>query len=191
MSKRELRLEGEVLGVATDAVEMFRDDEMSKDDFIALVNEADPDIRSITAQDLHRTGNARLRIGAVSMRGWREAMEDTHRIELRLGDKFADTAFVALYDGHGGKAVSRGLADGTHGLHARLAALDDLSDEQIQGAVVGYDQDLRGLVDADASGRTPGSTCTFAFMMLWPVWLWLIRCMAYMAMVGLYSYGPV
>lgn len=105
-----------------------------------------------------------MRVGAVSMRGWRETMEDTHRIELGLGDRFADTAFIGLYDGHGGDGVSRSLADDARGLHVKLAALGGLSDAEIKAAVVDYDRDLRRQVEADDAESSAGSTCIFALI---------------------------
>ena len=38
----------------------------------------------------------------VSAQGWRVSMEDAHAVELELD---VDTAFFAVYDGHGGSEV--------------------------------------------------------------------------------------
>lgn len=43
---------------------------------------------------------------ACSMRGWREAMEDAHVIDMLDPSVFDDAALFAVLDGHGGKEVS-------------------------------------------------------------------------------------
>ena len=41
-----------------------------------------------------------MKYGATGMQGWRNTMEDSHIVELDLGD---GNAFFGVYDGHGGK----------------------------------------------------------------------------------------
>uniref|UniRef100_A0A0A8ZJX2 protein-serine/threonine phosphatase n=1 Tax=Arundo donax TaxID=35708 RepID=A0A0A8ZJX2_ARUDO len=56
-------------------------------------------------------GNDRLRFGLSSMQGWRTAMEDAHAALPDLDDC---TSFFGIYDGHGGKAVSKFCARHLH-----------------------------------------------------------------------------
>ncbi|KAL8123111.1 putative protein phosphatase 2C 60 [Apium graveolens] len=53
----------------------------------------------------------RLRFGVSSMQGWRSSMEDDHAAQLNLDDS---TSFFGVYDGHGGKAVSKFCAKFLH-----------------------------------------------------------------------------
>uniref|UniRef100_A0A0E0M4G5 protein-serine/threonine phosphatase n=1 Tax=Oryza punctata TaxID=4537 RepID=A0A0E0M4G5_ORYPU len=56
-------------------------------------------------------GNDRLRYGLASMQGWRTTMEDAHAALPRLDEC---TSFFGVYDGHGGKAVSKFCAKHLH-----------------------------------------------------------------------------
>ncbi|KAL6844577.1 hypothetical protein ACP4OV_025236 [Aristida adscensionis] len=56
-------------------------------------------------------GNDRLRFGLSSMQGWRTTMEDAHAAVPNLDDC---TSFFGVYDGHGGKAVSKFCARHLH-----------------------------------------------------------------------------
>ncbi|GJN34609.1 hypothetical protein PR202_gb23288 [Eleusine coracana subsp. coracana] len=55
--------------------------------------------------------NDRLRFGVSSMQGWRTTMEDAHAAYTNLDDR---TSFFGVYDGHGGKAVSKFCAKYLH-----------------------------------------------------------------------------
>ncbi|KAG8057728.1 hypothetical protein GUJ93_ZPchr0002g25286 [Zizania palustris] len=55
--------------------------------------------------------NDLLRYGLTSMQGWRTSMEDAHTALPRLDEC---TSFFAVYDGHGGKAVSKFCAKHLH-----------------------------------------------------------------------------
>uniref|UniRef100_A0A0D9XGN6 protein-serine/threonine phosphatase n=1 Tax=Leersia perrieri TaxID=77586 RepID=A0A0D9XGN6_9ORYZ len=55
--------------------------------------------------------NDRLRYGLASMQGWRTTMEDAHTALPRLDEC---TSFFGVYDGHGGKAVSKFCAKHLH-----------------------------------------------------------------------------
>ncbi|KAL5206830.1 hypothetical protein ABZP36_035039 [Zizania latifolia] len=55
--------------------------------------------------------NDRLRYGLASMQGWRTAMEDAHAALPHLDEC---TSFFGVYDGHGGKAVSKFCAKHLH-----------------------------------------------------------------------------
>jgi protein phosphatase 1G len=55
--------------------------------------------------------NHKLRYGLSSMQGWRASMEDAHAAILDLDD---NTSFLGVYDGHGGKVVSKFCAKYLH-----------------------------------------------------------------------------
>ncbi|MED6225130.1 hypothetical protein PIB30_090727 [Stylosanthes scabra] len=55
--------------------------------------------------------NDKLRYGLSSMQGWRASMEDAHAAYPDLDDS---TSFFGVYDGHGGKAVSKFCAKYLH-----------------------------------------------------------------------------
>lgn len=55
--------------------------------------------------------NSRVRFGLSSMQGWRTTMEDAH---AALPDLDECTSFFGVYDGHGGKAVSKFCARHLH-----------------------------------------------------------------------------
>eukprot|EP00929_Paragymnodinium_shiwhaense_P050528 TRINITY_DN25431_c0_g1_i1.p1 TRINITY_DN25431_c0_g1~~TRINITY_DN25431_c0_g1_i1.p1 ORF type:complete len:381 (+),score=108.72 TRINITY_DN25431_c0_g1_i1:70-1212(+) len=49
----------------------------------------------------------RMAWSATDMQGWRRDMEDEHIAHADLGDEFANVGLFCVFDGHGGKAVSR------------------------------------------------------------------------------------
>ncbi|XP_010447488.1 PREDICTED: probable protein phosphatase 2C 60 isoform X1 [Camelina sativa] len=55
--------------------------------------------------------NNKLRYGLSSMQGWRASMEDAHAAILDLDE---NTSFLGVYDGHGGKVVSKFCAKYLH-----------------------------------------------------------------------------
>ncbi|KAJ1290793.1 hypothetical protein BS78_02G270300 [Paspalum vaginatum] len=55
--------------------------------------------------------NSRVRFGLSSMQGWRTTMEDAH---AAFPDLDGCTSFFGVYDGHGGKAVSKFCARHLH-----------------------------------------------------------------------------
>ncbi|XP_027344530.1 probable protein phosphatase 2C 60 isoform X2 [Abrus precatorius] len=55
--------------------------------------------------------NDRLRYGLSSMQGWRASMEDAHAAHPYLDES---TSYFGVYDGHGGKAVSKFCAKYLH-----------------------------------------------------------------------------
>ena len=52
--------------------------------------------------------SAKYKYGATGMQGWRNTMEDSHIVELDLGN---GAAFVGVYDGHGGAEVAMFVRD--------------------------------------------------------------------------------
>lgn len=91
-------------------------------------------------------------------------MEDAHRVELSLCERFADITFIGVYDGHGGDAVAHHLADDARGLHTAIGALEHLSDEALVQSLMEYDQNIRSAVDCSGAGADAGSTCIFALI---------------------------
>ncbi|KAJ7962741.1 Protein phosphatase 2C family protein [Quillaja saponaria] len=86
--------------------------------------------------------NNRLRFGLSSMQGWRATMEDAHAAYPDLDDS---TSFFGVYDGHGGKAVSKFCAKY---LHQQVFKHDayvagDLS-TSVQKAFLRMDEMMRG-----------------------------------------------
>ncbi|KAG0619205.1 hypothetical protein M758_4G123500 [Ceratodon purpureus] len=57
--------------------------------------------------------NAELRFGLSAMQGWRESMEDAHTAILNV-DKDTSTSIFGIFDGHGGKVVSKFCAKHLH-----------------------------------------------------------------------------
>eukprot|EP00249_Psilotum_nudum_P020892 c27886_g1_i3 orf=1221-2294(+) len=55
--------------------------------------------------------NERIRFGVSAMQGWRSSMEDAHAAILELDE---NTSFFGVYDGHGGKVVSKFCAKHLH-----------------------------------------------------------------------------
>ncbi|XP_051136224.1 probable protein phosphatase 2C 21 isoform X1 [Andrographis paniculata] len=67
--------------------------------------------------------NDRLRYGLSSMQGWRSTMEDAHAAFTNMDQS---TSFFGVYDGHGGKEVSRFCAKFLHRQVRELEAASDL-----------------------------------------------------------------
>ncbi|XP_024371750.1 probable protein phosphatase 2C 60 isoform X1 [Physcomitrium patens] len=57
--------------------------------------------------------NAELRFGLSAMQGWRESMEDAHTAILDVDEK-TSTSIFGVFDGHGGKVVSKFCAKYLH-----------------------------------------------------------------------------
>lgn len=57
----------------------------------------------VTAKQSTVVQDARFKVGASCMQGWRVSMEDSHTHILSLPDD-PGTAFFAVYDGHGGRS---------------------------------------------------------------------------------------
>lgn len=55
----------------------------------------------VTSKESACCQNSQFRVGSSCMQGWRINMEDSHTHILSLPDD-PDTAFFAVYDGHGG-----------------------------------------------------------------------------------------
>nr|CAB3487538.1 unnamed protein product [Digitaria exilis] len=67
----------------------------------------------VTAMDTKKGENRRLAYAVSAMQGYRENMEDAHKVDLNLDPRTA-TSFFGVYDGHGGPAVSKYCAKHLH-----------------------------------------------------------------------------
>lgn len=93
----------------------------------------------VSSKVLYRHGNNNYRVGAATMHGWRETMEDAHSIILSLTDH-PDTAFFGIFDGHSGALCSKYVSEN---LVKKLNSLKDLTDlEAIRNAVLQTDEDF-------------------------------------------------
>lgn len=110
----------------------------------------------IRSQLLSRAGDARFRVGASQMQGFRSEMEDAHRICLEL-EGHPGVAFFGVYDGHSGDQVAKHLAKELHHHIARLGP--GLEDEELQQALVDFDLEV-----GKTSLRDSGSTCVFVLV---------------------------
>jgi len=97
----------------------------------------------VSSKVLLRKGNKNFRVGAATMHGWRETMEDAHAIHLSL-EKHPNSGFFGIFDGHSGSACSKYVAEK---LPLNVDGLDDLSnEEELTRIVMKTDQDF---LDAD------------------------------------------
>jgi len=97
----------------------------------------------VSSKVLLRKGNKYFRVGAATMHGWRETMEDAHVIHLSL-ERHPNSGFFGIFDGHSGSACSKYIAES---LPINIDALEDLSDqEELSRIVMKTDQDF---LDAD------------------------------------------
>ncbi|KAF9276775.1 Protein phosphatase 2C 2 [Mortierella alpina] len=104
--------------------------------------------------------NERLAYGASAMQGWRVTMEDAHTTLLELEDA-KETAFFAVYDGHGGPNVAKYSGEG---LHKRIVADKAFSKGDYKTAIkngfLEFDRALR--FDPEYGGDSSGCTAVTA-----------------------------
>eukprot|EP01128_Nolandella_sp_AFSM9_P012755 TRINITY_DN958_c1_g1_i2.p1 TRINITY_DN958_c1_g1~~TRINITY_DN958_c1_g1_i2.p1 ORF type:complete len:487 (+),score=121.03 TRINITY_DN958_c1_g1_i2:232-1692(+) len=106
---------------------------------------------------LYRQGNDMYKIGAAAMQGFRENMEDSHAVILKL-ENHSETALFGVFDGHSGPLASKWIAQN---IATKLDALEEFTEESLTKACVSADADLlRELPEAD----THGSTAVFALV---------------------------
>lgn len=86
--------------------------------------------------------NGDLKYGLSSMQGWRSSMEDAHAAVLEFDE---NTSFFGVYDGHGGKDVSRFCAKHLHTqvLRNESYSKGDL-EQSLQIAYLRMDEMMRG-----------------------------------------------
>jgi len=83
-------------------------------------------------------GNKYFRVGAASMHGWRETMEDAHTIILSM-EKHPESAFFGIFDGHSGSACSKFISDV---LPKNLDKLEQFNEIDISNVVMQTDQEF-------------------------------------------------
>ncbi|CAJ0942558.1 unnamed protein product, partial [Mesorhabditis belari] len=110
----------------------------------------------ITTKESASCANKVFSVGSSCMQGWRTTMEDAHTHLLSLPDD-PNTAFFAVYDGHGGAKVSQYA--GIH-LHKNIVQQQEYKDGDIEGALkkgfLGMDDKMR----ADEEMKDDGSGTT-------------------------------
>lgn len=85
----------------------------------------------ITQKDTTKCENEFLKVGASCMQGWRINMEDAHTQILSLNND-KNSAFFAVYDGHGGSKVAEYA--GNH-LHERIVNQPSYKDGNVPDAM--------------------------------------------------------
>lgn len=63
--------------------------------------------RPVTTKKNFHGENEALTYAGSSMQGWRQTMEDSHKVSLSLPTPMNDWAFAGVFDGHGGAKVSK------------------------------------------------------------------------------------
>eukprot|EP00438_Fugacium_kawagutii_P017551 Skav228539 [mRNA] locus=scaffold1887:294332:300458:+ [translate_table: standard] len=63
--------------------------------------------KPLKEKGLETGGDERMQWVAADMQGWRQDMEDEHIACTNAGEEFAGCGVYCVFDGHGGKAVSK------------------------------------------------------------------------------------
>jgi serine/threonine protein phosphatase PrpC len=92
----------------------------------------------VSSKLLYRLGNKYFRVGAASMHGWRETMEDAHSILLSM-ERHPESAFFGIFDGHSGSACSKYVADA---LPKNIDKLEQFTENEISNIVMQTDQEF-------------------------------------------------
>jgi len=114
----------------------------------------------VSSKQLLRLGNKNFRVGATSMHGWRETMEDAHSIILSM-EKHPESGFFGIFDGHSGSCCSKFVSDI---LPKNLDQITQWNDNDIARIVMETDQEF---LDADAyKNKDDGSAGIFTIASL-------------------------
>eukprot|EP01013_Petalomonas_cantuscygni_P014676 TRINITY_DN3010_c0_g1_i1.p1 TRINITY_DN3010_c0_g1~~TRINITY_DN3010_c0_g1_i1.p1 ORF type:complete len:390 (-),score=75.17 TRINITY_DN3010_c0_g1_i1:2331-3500(-) len=99
--------------------------------------------------------NDRLFVSYCAVQGKRPTMEDAHQVILQL-QPLADTAFVAVYDGHGGRDVADFVSQHLHDELSRHPAVQTDIEAALRHAFLVMDDLLRKetVLKADLMGTT-------------------------------------
>jgi len=109
----------------------------------------------VSSKLLYRLGNKHFRVGAASMHGWRETMEDAHIIILNM-ENHQDSGFFGIFDGHSGSTCSKYVSDV---LPKNLDKLTQWNEHEIARVVMDTDQEF---LDAeDFRNKDDGSAGIF------------------------------
>eukprot|EP00057_Strongylocentrotus_purpuratus_P030552 XP_782003.2 PREDICTED: probable protein phosphatase 2C T23F11.1 [Strongylocentrotus purpuratus] len=116
----------------------------------------------VTAKETSGCENHLCKVGASCMQGWRINMEDAHTQILAIDDD-KDSAFFAVYDGHGGAKVAQYA--GQH-LHRKLANQSTYKRGEISTAIresfLKIDEDM--LKDEAMKDELAGTTALITVM---------------------------
>eukprot|EP01127_Copromyxa_protea_P011595 TRINITY_DN2925_c0_g1_i1.p1 TRINITY_DN2925_c0_g1~~TRINITY_DN2925_c0_g1_i1.p1 ORF type:complete len:359 (+),score=70.62 TRINITY_DN2925_c0_g1_i1:317-1393(+) len=113
----------------------------------------------VASKKLHRFGSSNFKVGLATMHGWRPTMEDAHSIKLSLKNH-PNTAFFAIFDGHGGSRASIYVSERLAGL---IDELDDVfNQDELIRICIELDQEL--LDSFDKNEANVGSTCIFSII---------------------------
>jgi len=113
----------------------------------------------VSSKYLERKGNKYMRVGSCEMQGYRVNMEDTHTLQLSLGDKHPEKSFFAVFDGHGGDKASIFMAEKLWQAVAKLE--DPTNKETLIKCIQNLDQEFLRSKEED---RENGSTAVFAIV---------------------------
>eukprot|EP00475_Leptophrys_vorax_P033673 TRINITY_DN532_c0_g1_i1.p1 TRINITY_DN532_c0_g1~~TRINITY_DN532_c0_g1_i1.p1 ORF type:complete len:401 (-),score=72.34 TRINITY_DN532_c0_g1_i1:85-1287(-) len=102
-------------------------------------------------------GNVHCRVATCSMQGYRLSMEDAHSVHMDLPNH-AHTAFLGVFDGHGGASASKFCSET---VHVKCAQATSLAEHDIKNIVLQTDEEF---LKPENELRTHGSTCVFAIV---------------------------
>jgi len=95
----------------------------------------------VSSKVLHRKGNKIFRVGAATMHGWRETMEDAHTIHLSM-EQHPSSGFFGIFDGHSGSACSKFVAEKLLQNIDNLSESDYTDHNQLAQVVMKTDQEF-------------------------------------------------
>jgi len=112
----------------------------------------------VSSKQLYRLGNKHFRVGAATMHGWRETMEDAHTIILSM-ENHPDSAFFGIFDGHSGMACSKFISEV---IPKNLDKIPQFTEAEVSTVVMDTDQEF---LDSEAyRTRDDGSAGIFTIV---------------------------
>jgi len=119
--------------------------------------------RAVSSKRLYRKGNNIWKVGAASMHGWRETMEDAHCMHLTL-EQHPLAAFFGIFDGHSGSLCSKYIAEK---LAQNIDKVPDITDQEVlKQVVMQTDEDF--LTSPDFRTKDDGSAAIFTICLYDP-----------------------
>jgi len=109
----------------------------------------------VTHKETSRCENEFLKVGASCMQGWRINMEDAHTQLLSFNND-KQSAFFAVYDGHGGPKVAEYAGNHLHQKILNISFKEGLIADSMRKGFMGIDQDM--LADEDMREELAGTT---------------------------------
>ncbi|KAH8380317.1 hypothetical protein KR009_009929 [Drosophila setifemur] len=95
----------------------------------------------VTTKNSAICGNASYRVGSSCMQGWRMEMEDAHTHILSLPDD-PQSAFFAVYDGHGGEAVAKFAGKNLHKFVTKRPEYRDNTVVALKKSFLDFDREM-------------------------------------------------